>query len=92
MSGLGHAILTGETLIGDEAFGVVLADDLCVNEGDGVLEQMAALSQFRCSIVAIEEVPQDETNKYGVIAGEEIKRRFPRYRHGGKTGSGGCAE
>lgn len=79
MKGLGHAILTGETLIGDEAFGVVLADDLCVNDGDGVLEQMAKLyRQFRCSIVAIEEVPQDETNKYGVIAGEEIKHGFFR--------------
>lgn len=74
MAGLGNAILTGETLIGDEAFGVVLADDLCVNQGDGVLEQMAKLyRQFRCSIVAIEEVPMDETHKYGVIAGEEIK-------------------
>lgn len=74
MKGLGHAILTGETLIGDEAFGVVLADDLCVNEGEGVLTQMVRLyNQFRCSIVAIEEVPADETHKYGVIAGEEIK-------------------
>ncbi len=74
MAGLGNAILTGETLIGDEAFGVVLADDLCVNDGEGVLTQMAKLyRQFRCSIVAIEEVPMEETNKYGVIAGEEIK-------------------
>lgn len=74
MKGLGHAILTGETLIGDEAFAVVLADDLCVNEEEGVLAQMVKLyNQFRCSIVAIEEVPADETHKYGVIAGEEIK-------------------
>ena len=76
MLGLGHAILTGEPLIGDEAFGVVLADDLCIqeNEGqEGVLEQMVKLyNQFRCSIVAIEEVPVDEVNKYGVIAGESM--------------------
>ncbi|WP_191602636.1 UTP--glucose-1-phosphate uridylyltransferase GalU [Marinomonas algicola] len=75
MLGLGHAILTGEPLIGDEAFGVVLADDLCVEEegSDGVMAQMVKLyNQFRCSIVAIEEVPADEVNKYGIIAGESM--------------------
>jgi UTP--glucose-1-phosphate uridylyltransferase len=75
MKGLGHAILTAKTLIGSEPFGVILADDLCMNEGgDGVLAQMAVLyRQFRCSIVAIMEVPEDQVHKYGVIAGECIK-------------------
>lgn len=73
MKGLGHAILSGRTLIGDEAFGVVLADDLCFGDGDGVLAQMSRLyRQFRCSVVAIEEVPADETHRYGVIAGEAL--------------------
>jgi UTP--glucose-1-phosphate uridylyltransferase len=72
MRGLGHAILTGETLIGHEAFAVILADDYCVTEGDGVLMQMVKLyEKYQCSIVAIEEVPREETNKYGIIAGEE---------------------
>jgi UTP--glucose-1-phosphate uridylyltransferase len=44
MKGLGHAILTGETLIGNEPFGVILADDLCDGEGGGVLAQMVACS------------------------------------------------
>ena len=75
MKGLGHAILTGETLIGDNAFGVVLSDDLCVNQGgDSVMAQMAELyKQFRCSIVAIMEVPMEDVHKYGVIAGESMK-------------------
>lgn len=75
MKGLGHAILTGRTLIGNEAFGVILADDLCINQGgDGVMAQMAKLyNQFRCSIVAIMEVPDDQVHKYGVIAGECMK-------------------
>ena len=74
MKGLGHAILTGEPLIGDQAFGVVLADDLCINqEGPGVLQQMAELyNQFRCSIVAVMEVPEDQISAYGVIAGEAM--------------------
>ncbi len=74
MKGLGHAILTGETLIGNEPFGVVLSDDLCINEGDGVMAQMVKLyKQFRCSIVAIQEVPNDQTEKYGIISGEALK-------------------
>ena len=74
MKGLGHAILTGETLIGNEPFAVVLSDDLCLNDGDSVLKQMVQLyKQFRCSIVAIQEVPADQTEKYGVIAGEALK-------------------
>lgn len=75
MKGLGHAILTGETLIGNEPFAVVLSDDLCINDdGDSVLKQMVQLyKQFRCSIVAIQEVPADQTEKYGVIAGEALK-------------------
>lgn len=73
MKGLGHAILTGKELVGDNPFAVVLADDLCVNPDKGVLEQMVGLyKQFRCTIVAVEEVPEDETHKYGVIAGEAL--------------------
>jgi len=74
MKGLGHAILTGEALIGNEPFGVLLSDDLCFNKGPGVLAQMTELfKQFRCSIVAIQEVPKDQTQNYGVIRGESLK-------------------
>lgn len=76
MKGLGHAILTGETLIGNEPFAVILADDLCANiGGDSVLAQMVKLyAKHKCSIVAIEEVPMSEVDKYGVIAGEMISQ------------------
>jgi UTP--glucose-1-phosphate uridylyltransferase len=74
MKGLGHAILTGEPLIGDKPFGVLLADDLCVNPGgDGVLAQMSKLYEtHQCSIVAVMEVPMDQVSAYGVVAGEAI--------------------
>ena len=79
MRGLGNAILVGRSIIGDEPFGVVLADDLCLAEPVGVLGQMVELfKQFRCSIVAIEEVPEDEAHKYGVIAGDEISDQLFR--------------
>ena len=74
MKGLGHAILTGEPLIGDKPFGVLLADDLCVNPGgDGVLAQMSKLYEtHQCSIVAVMEVPMDQVSAYGVVAGDAI--------------------
>ena len=74
MKGLGHAILTGQTLIGNEPFAVILADDLCDNEAKSVLTQMTEVYAKHpdCCIVAIEEVPKEDTNKYGVIAGELI--------------------
>jgi len=73
MLGLGHAILTGEPLIGNQPFGVVLSDDLCLNRnGPGVLAQMAALyEEFQCSIVAVQEVPEADIDKYGIVAGSD---------------------
>ena len=73
MKGLGHAILTGESLIGAEPFAVILADDLCLNDDQGVLAQMVELyRQEQCSIVAVEEVPENETNKYGIVSGQAL--------------------
>jgi len=81
MKGLGHAILTGETLIGNEAFAVILADDLCTNVDDNVLKQMIEVyEKYQCSIVAIEEIPKEETNKYGVIAGHLVDNTDDVYR------------
>lgn len=79
MKGLGHAIASGETLIGYEPFAVVLADDLCDNDGDSVLTQMVKLyEKYQCSIVAVQEIPLKETTKYGVVAGETIEEGILR--------------
>jgi len=78
MKGLGHAILTGQTLIGDEPFAVILADDLCDNDGESVLSQMTKVYEKypdHC-IVAVEEIPMSDTNKYGVIAGSNIEENI----------------
>ena len=75
MKGLGHAILSGETLIGSEPFCVILADDLCDNrDGDSVLAQMTQLyKEHQCCIVAVEEIDIKDSNKYGIVAGKMIK-------------------
>ena len=78
MKGLGHAILTGKPLIGDEPFAVILADDLCHSNNDSVLSQMVELYKKypnHC-IVAIETIPKEHTNKYGVIDGELVEENL----------------
>jgi len=72
MRGLGDAILTGEVLIGNNPFGVILADDLCTGD-EGVMSQMVKVyEKYKCCIVAVEEVPHDEVSKYGIISGDAI--------------------
>lgn len=82
MLGLGHAILTGEAIIGREPFAVILADDLCVapleqdpsSPTPRAMAQLVELyNQYQCCIVAIEEVPKEETGSYGIISGIEIE-------------------
>ena len=81
MKGLGHAILTGKSLIADEPFAVILADDLCDSKEKGVLSQMVEVyEKYGCCVVAIEEVPKEDTSKYGVIAGYKVDGRDDTYR------------
>jgi UTP--glucose-1-phosphate uridylyltransferase len=73
MLGLGHAILTGELLIGNEPFAVVLADDLCISRNKNLLMKMNEVyKKYQCSVIAIEEIPIEKTNSYGIISGELI--------------------
>jgi len=77
MLGLGHAILTGQPLIGNEPFAVILADDLCDSLDEGILAQMIGIyNKHQCSIIAIEEVPINQTNRYGIISGELIDKNI----------------
>jgi UTP--glucose-1-phosphate uridylyltransferase len=71
--GLGHAVLCAEALVGDEPFAVLLADDLMVGPPGGtpVLAQMAqAFRQQGRSLLAVQEVPQEQVRRYGIVAGE----------------------
>ena len=81
MLGLGHAILTSEPLIGNEPFAVILADDLCDFDDHGVISQMIAIyNKYQCSVVAIEEVPMNQTKKYGIINGNLIDNSNNTYQ------------
>ena len=81
MLGLGHAILTGEPLIEKEPFAVILADDLCDCDESGIISQLIKIyNKYKCSVVAIEEVPMYQTSKYGIIAGKLVDDTRDTYR------------
>jgi UTP--glucose-1-phosphate uridylyltransferase len=75
MLGLGDAIYKSRIMIGDEPFGVILADDLCDTPGHpNVMAQMIEVyKKYRKSIVAIMEVPEDRVDQYGIIEGDEVE-------------------
>ncbi|MBF0275634.1 MAG: UTP--glucose-1-phosphate uridylyltransferase GalU [Nitrospinae bacterium] len=78
MKGLGDAILTGYAIIGNEPFGVILADDLCFGE-EGIMSQMIKVyEKYKCSVVAVEEVAPEDVNKYGIISGQPLDERHTR--------------
>jgi UTP--glucose-1-phosphate uridylyltransferase len=66
--GLGHAVLCAKPVVGDESFGIVLPDDLIVNDGPGALRQMAErAADGKTGVLAVEEVPHADTGKYGIV-------------------------
>ena len=81
MLGLGNAIHTGMPLIGNEPFAVILADDLCDFENESVISQMVKIyKKYKCSIIAVEEVPKSQTSRYGIIDGDLIDNSNNLYK------------
>ena len=71
--GLGHAVLVTRTLVGDEPFAVILADDV-IDAQPGALAQMIALyNEVQSPILAVERVPKESVSSYGIIDGEEVR-------------------
>ncbi|KLD65468.1 UTP--glucose-1-phosphate uridylyltransferase GalU [Dyella japonica] len=80
--GLGHAVLCAKPVVGDEPFGVVLPDDLIWNKGKGALRQMAELAQSaNAGVIAVEEVPHSDTDKYGIVDATKVDERSAKIRH-----------
>jgi UTP--glucose-1-phosphate uridylyltransferase len=74
--GLGHAVLCAEHLVGNEPFAVLLADDLMVGSPP-VLAQMAEqFAQLQQSVLAVQEVPAEQTRRYGIVAGETVNDKL----------------
>src|SRR5687768_4795558 len=77
--GLGHAVLCAKPVIGDEPFAVVLPDDVIWNRGPGALAQMADIAMAAdASVIAVQDVPHDQTGSYGIVATEAFNGREGR--------------
>ncbi|MCE3004720.1 MAG: UTP--glucose-1-phosphate uridylyltransferase GalU [Xanthomonadaceae bacterium] len=80
--GLGHAVLCAEHAVGDEPFAVLLPDDLIWNRGGPqALAQMVAESErLGASMVAVEDVPREQTGRYGIVSVDAPDGRSARIR------------
>ncbi len=76
--GLGHAVLMAKDLVGHEPFAVILSDDVVVGERPCIGQLIHAYQQTHCSVVALMEVPNEETSRYGIIAGALAGTDDPR--------------
>ena len=74
--GLGHAVLCGQRLVGDNPFAVLLADDLMVGEPPVMQQMVEQFEEWRVSILAVQEVPAEQTRRYGIVAGTPINERL----------------
>jgi UTP--glucose-1-phosphate uridylyltransferase len=74
--GLGHAVLCAQRLVGNEPFAVLLADDLMVGDKPILQQMVEQFSEWRASILAVQEVPQEHTRRYGIIAGTSVNDRM----------------
>jgi UTP--glucose-1-phosphate uridylyltransferase len=79
--GLGHAVLCAKPVVGDSPFAVLLADDFMLADKNqpNTTEQMVKLyAQERASIVAVQDVPREQTKQYGIVSGVPYKDRLER--------------
>tara|TARA_B100000900_G_scaffold306356_1_gene264999 strand:+ start:67 stop:897 length:831 start_codon:yes stop_codon:yes gene_type:complete len=70
-NGLGDAILHAEHLIQNEPFAIILADDLILNSPSCTKQLISAYEKNQSSIIGLNEVPKNETDKYGIVSVEE---------------------
>ncbi len=68
--GLGHAVLCAKPFVGNEPFAVILSDDLLEPDCRLLEEMISIYNQKKCSVIALEEVPETHVNRYGIIDGE----------------------
>ena len=70
--GLGHAVLCAEHLVGQEPFAVLLADDLMVGRPSITAQMVQQFATLQASILAVQDVPLDQTNRYGIVSGTTL--------------------
>jgi len=70
--GLGHAVLCAQPVVGDDAFAVILADDLMDSQPPAMARMAQVFSREDASLLGVEEVPRDQTQSYGIVTVERM--------------------
>lgn len=70
--GLGHAVLCAKELVGNEPFAVLLADDLMVAKPAVMAQMVKIFTEWKTSILAVQDVPREHTHRYGIVSGESV--------------------
>ncbi|KJU81994.1 UTP-glucose-1-phosphate uridylyltransferase [Candidatus Magnetobacterium bavaricum] len=79
--GLGHAILCSKPYVKDEAFAVLLGDDI-IDPDDNLLCDMIKLyTKYRSPVIALQQVPESDVSKYGIIDGDDIGNNIIRLKN-----------
>lgn len=79
--GLGHAVLCAQSVIVNEPFAVLLADDLMVGRPSIMKQMVEQFEEWQASILAVQEVPAEHTKRYGIVAGTAINDRIMDLTH-----------
>jgi len=74
--GLGHAVLCGRHVVGDHPFAVLLPDDLMIGSPPVLAQMVEQFAERQASIVAVQEVPEEHTRRYGIVAGRAVGDRL----------------
>src|SRR5256885_6641248 len=78
--GLGHAVLCAQPVVGDDPFAVLLADDLMDSQPPAMARMAQIFEREQCSLLGVEEVPHDETERYGIVTIENLQGDTARMR------------
>ncbi len=76
--GLGHAVLRAKSVVNDEPFAVILADDLIDANTPGMKQMADLYSYYQCSILGVQEVAREETSSYGIVAAQPISAQLSK--------------
>ncbi len=72
--GLGHAVRIAKPVVNDDAFAVILADDLLDGKTPIMKQMVDAYDYYKCSLLGVEEVPHDQTKSYGIVATQRVSK------------------
>jgi UTP--glucose-1-phosphate uridylyltransferase len=74
--GLGHAVRLAKPVVNDDAFAVILADDLLDGKTPIMKQMVEAYDYYRCSLLGVENVPADQTKSYGIVATTPLNKNI----------------